>query len=609
MDTKAIISITIELTCTILSIFIWLFLILQKKRSNIDTDIRRIIFLGIFLLFNDALAYASKYNVFPNTYYLVRISNYCVFAISYVLVIAMGKYFYDYIKPNDDEKKLFKIVKIYAYISLVVLTVSQFTNFYYYFDEANVYHRTSYYPICQTVSILAVVSYAYVLLKNKNRVAKNEFYAGIIYIFVPALFSVIQIAIYGYPLLNIALVVTSWVLFLAREIDIRNQLEEAISSKDEFLSNMSHDLRTPLNGIIGILEINTNNEDNKELVRENRKKAKVAASHLLSLLNDVLELSKLDSKNVKLADVSFSMNELLDDVLTISRLKGDDYHIHVLSEYKKEDFASDLLYGSPLHVKQILLNIIDNAIKYNNDGGSVYFKVDNNKLNDDNVEFTFTIKDTGIGMSEKYMEHIFEPFSQEKSDARSIYKGTGLGMSIVKNLVDLMHGSIMVESKINEGTTFTVKIPFKVSYEEYVEVIKDTNVDISGKKILVVEDNELNREIVSTLLKDKGAIVYEAKDGLEALNIFKESKENEFDIILMDVMMPVMDGYKATKEIRKLDRKDSSIPIIALTANAFLEDALKTKEAGMDNHLSKPFKIDELSILINKYSKEKHGTN
>ncbi len=333
MENTVIISITSELTCVVLSAFIWMFLIAQKKRSNVDNDIRKIIFLGIFLLFCDVIAYASKYNVFPHTYYLVRISNYLVFALSYILVIFMGKYFYDYIKPNEEEKKLFRIVKIYAYISLVVLTISQFTNFYYYFDENNIYHRTVYYPICQTVSILALVSYTYVLLKNKNKVAKNEFHAGIIYIFVPAICSLIQAFLYGFPLLNIALVATSWVLFLAREIDVRNQLEEAISSKDEFLSNMSHDLRTPLNGIIGILEINTKNADNTKLVSENRKKAKVAAEHLLSLLNDVLELSKLNSKNVKLADESFSMYELLDDVLTISELKANDYKIHIVSEY------------------------------------------------------------------------------------------------------------------------------------------------------------------------------------------------------------------------------------------------------------------------------------
>ena len=603
MTTNAIIAITSELSCAILSFFIWFFLVLQKERSKVDKDIQTIILLGTFLLFNDALAYITKYNSFSFTYYLVRTSNFCVFAISYILVIAMGKYFADFIKPNKSEAKLFKIVEIYAIVSLIVLVISQFTNFYYYFDEFNIYHRTKYYPLCQTLSVIALISYSYVLLKNKNKVAKNEFYAGAIYIGIPAFCSMIQAFVYGFPLLNIALVVSSWILFMAREMDIRNQLEEAICSKDEFLSNMSHDLRTPLNGILGILEINARNEDNKDLVRENRKKAKVAAEHLLSLLNDVLELSKLDSKNVKLANNSFSMYELLNEVETISKLKADDYHVNIICDYKKEDFSNDLVYGSPLHIKQILLNIVDNAIKYNKENGSVFIKVVCKQLKEDKVEYTFTIKDTGIGMSNKYLEHIFEPFSQEKTDARSVYKGTGLGMSIVKNLIELMHGNIYIDSKVNEGSIFLIKLPFNISNEEYVPIKENKNINIAGKRILVVEDNDLNREIVTMLLIDKGVIVSEARDGLEALETFKNSKEHEFDLILMDIMMPVMDGYTASKEIRKLNRSDISIPIIALTANAFLEDTVKSKEAGMNDHLSKPFKIEELANLISKYCK------
>lgn len=383
-----------------------------------------------------------------------------------------------------------------------------------------------------------------------------------------------------------------------------NDAETANRAKTDLLSRMSHDIRTPLNGIIGLLEMDERHPEDIEQIQENRRKMKVAANHLNSLLSDILQLSKLENGNVSLSHEVVDMNVLATDILTMAALEAANHGITFIHGDCSQNLVVPFVYGSPLHLRQIFLNIFSNAIKYNKPGGSISCKVECNSINGKKVIYSCTISDTGIGMNKEYIKHIFEPFSQERSDARSTYQGTGLGMAIVKNLVDLMGGTIDIESREGEGSTFIVTIPFEVanSCEVKVEENKKGLMSIQGLRVLLVEDNEINMEIAELLLEDEGAIVTKAFDGKQAVDIFANNPPGTFDMILMDVMMPVMNGIEAARAIRAMDRSDAGqIPIIAMTANAFEEDRQATKKAGMNAHLSKPLKGEMVLQAISNY--------
>lgn len=394
-----------------------------------------------------------------------------------------------------------------------------------------------------------------------------------------------------------------------REVQLQDALQranKANAAKSEFLSRMSHDIRTPLNGIIGCLEIAELNKTDTELLEQNRRKARVAANHLLTLINDVLNMSKLEDDKVELAREAFDIRRLADDILTISKLSAEEAGITLEHAQCETNIPYPYVYGSPLHVRQIFVNILNNAIKYNKPGGKIFTKIqwkeaDGDKDKEKWITYSCTISDTGIGMSKEFLDHLFDPFVQEKVDARSVYHGSGLGMSIVKALVDKMGGTIEVESELGVGSTFIVAIPFEIASEEDAAVKTEDKRDVSihGVKVLLAEDNELNMEIATELLKEQGAQVTPVTNGAEALNLFKERPEGTFDVILMDVMMPVMDGMEAAKAIRALKREDAgTIPIIALTANAFFEDVKKCREAGMDAHLAKPIDVGKMVETI-----------
>ena len=383
--------------------------------------------------------------------------------------------------------------------------------------------------------------------------------------------------------------------------------KRANAAKTTFLSRMSHDIRTPLNGIIGLLEIGERHPEDVELLQKNRVKAKIAANHLLSLINDILELSKIDSNRIELAHEAFDLTELADEILTITAMKAAEAGITLVHGDCKMALKHPYVYGSPLHVRQIFLNIFDNAVKYNVPGGSVHCSAEFIEQTNHTAIYRCVVTDTGIGMSEKYMRHLFEPFSQEHYNEVSVYQGTGLGMPIVKSLIDRMHGKIEVRSEIGVGTTFTVTIPFEIAPES--EVVKnkdvaDEQLSLDNVKILLVEDNELNMDIAKYLLTDAGAKVTTVMNGDAAVREFQNAPEGTYDVILMDVMMPVMNGIEATQKIRALTREDAkTIPIIAMTANAFAEDVQSVKNAGMNDHLAKPLEMNKVIHMIYKYLK------
>ena len=360
---------------------------------------------------------------------------------------------------------------------------------------------------------------------------------------------------------------------------------------------MSHDIRTPLNGILGLLQIDAAHPDDTALLSANREKMRVAADHLLALINDILEMSQLESGEIVLDRVPLDLETLTSDVFTIIEQRAAESGITMVRDERSDPMELPYVYGSPLHLRQILLNIYTNCIKYNRVGGRITTRFQCLGMKNQVVTYRWTISDTGIGMSEAFLEHIFDPFSQENVADR---KGTGLGMTIVQNLVEKMHGTIEISSTEGVGSTFVITLPFAVSEQAVAAPPPpDPTASLRGLHLLLADDNELNAEIVRISLSDEGATLTIVSDGQEAVEAFRSHPAGTFDAILMDIMMPVMDGLTATKAIRAMDRPDAkTIPILAMTANAFEEDAQRCFAAGMNAHLPKPLQIDKVKQTI-----------
>lgn len=379
--------------------------------------------------------------------------------------------------------------------------------------------------------------------------------------------------------------------------------EAANEAKTEFLQRMSHDIRTPINGICGMVNMADHYADDMEKQTEYRTKVKEASNLLLELVNDVLDMSKLQSGEVVLEESPFNLSKIFEEVLVVIEQIAAEQNIRIVWE-KKEIKHRDFI-GSPRYVKRVMMNILSNAVKYNRENGQIHISC--REIPSEQPETTtmeFVCRDTGIGMTEEFQKYVFEPFAQEHTGSRTKFTGTGLGMPITKKLVEKMGGTITFESEKGVGTTFVIQVPFKIDMdadkrEEQTDVSENS---IKGLHILLAEDNELNMEIAEFVLQNEGADVTKAWNGQEAVELFRNSKPGEFNVILMDIMMPVVNGYEATKMIRSLDREDAKkIPIIAMTANAFTEDRIRAKEAGMDEHVAKPVDVELLIKVIHKF--------
>ena len=381
--------------------------------------------------------------------------------------------------------------------------------------------------------------------------------------------------------------------------------EAANEAKTEFLQRMSHDIRTPINGICGMINVADHYADNMEKQTECRAKIKKTSHLLLELINEVLDMSKLESDEVVLEEIPFNLNSISEEILGVIEHMAAEQNIRIL--WEKKEVTHWNLIGSPVHVKRILMNILSNAVKYNKENGYVYIgcrEIPSKQTAMTTLEFV--CRDTGIGMTEAFQKRIFEPFAQEHAGSRTKFAGTGLGMPITKKLVEKMGGTISFESKEGTGTTFVIRIPFQIDADmkDRTETEEKTETSIQGLHVLLTEDNELNMEIAEFVLQNEGAVVTKAWNGQKAVDIFRKSRPGEFDAILMDIMMPVMNGYEAAKMIRSLDREDAKvIPIIAMTANAFTEDKMRAKEAGMDEHIAKPVDGKLLVKVINELVK------
>ena len=381
--------------------------------------------------------------------------------------------------------------------------------------------------------------------------------------------------------------------------------EAANEAKTEFLQRMSHDIRTPINGICGMVNMAEHYAGDLEKQTEYRTKVKKASNLLLELVNEILDMSKLESGEIVLEEIPFNLSSISREVLAVIKQMAAEQNIRIVWE-KKEITHRDFI-GSPGYVKRVMMNILSNAVKYNRENGHIYIscmEIPSEQPGMTTMEFV--CRDTGIGMTEEFQKCVFEPFAQEHTGSRTKFAGTGLGMPIAKNLVEKMGGTITFESEEGAGTTFVIRVPFKIDMNaDKREKQKDVSEkSIKGLHILLAEDNELNMEIAEFMLQNEGTVVTKAWNGQEAVELFRKSKPGEFDVILMDIMMPVMNGYEATKMIRSLDREDAkTIPIIAMTANAFTEDRLRAKEAGMDEHIAKPVDGKLLIKVIHKLMK------
>lgn len=386
---------------------------------------------------------------------------------------------------------------------------------------------------------------------------------------------------------------------------LADEARQANQAKTDFLSNMSHDIRTPINGIIGMTAIAKRNITDAAKLKECLDKISVASNHLLSLINDILDMSRIEKGKTVIAHNPFNLRTLLDDCSTLISNQLEDQNVEFVRDY--EDLEHVHLLGDEVHIRQVLINILGNSVKFTPDGGKISLSVKQMENRNGNVIVQFICSDTGIGMSKEFQKRIFLPFEQEEGGARSSHKGTGLGMPIAYNLMRMMGGRMKLQSELDKGTTFTLYLDFDIDMNAEQIQEEEKKWELKGMKVLLTEDNAINREIVEEILGEEGILVTSVTDGQEAVDTFRDAVPGTFDVILMDVMMPVMNGLEAAKTIRALRREDAkTIPILAMTANAYEEDVRKTKEAGMDEHLSKPL---DVSLMMETLMKYRSGTN
>lgn len=456
---------------------------------------------------------------------------------------------------------------------------------------------------------------------NYGIMLKQRDYYIYAYVADSVIFSTLPQNIVFIMVMYVCVIIILWILLgkserehlkleVKKETLYKKELQEAAKradaanvAKTEFLQRMSHDIRTPINGICGMLDVAEYYKDDLDKQAECRSKIKDASNLLLELINEVLDMGKLESGQVELDNQPFNLQEILNEVIVvIDKLAAEQGIVLIQKNFEVSHWN---LIGSAGHVKRLLMNIMSNAVKYNKRNGTITIECrELPSIKEGSAVLEFICEDTGIGMSEEYQKKIFEPFTQEDSSVQSKYGGTGLGMPIAKSLVEKMEGTLTFESEERKGSTFVVKIPFMIDADtgkKEREDILEEKPSIAGYHILLVEDNELNMEIAEFMLSTEGATVKKAWNGKKAVEIFKKSRPGEFDAILMDMMMPVMNGYQATGKIRAMKREDAkTIPIIAMTANAFTEDRIKSKKAGMNAHISKPINAEKVIETLDK---------
>ena len=510
---------------------------------------------------------------------------------------------------SREKPKLYHIILLT--ISAIVIFSSVFTDKIFYFTNDNIYHHGPFY----FVYIIAYFAGVLYMVVKVILVSKKKGFHDILVLFlsfslllagmiIQALYSNIRIDWCAAAMASTLVCLNYLTQDQKKAVeDMKKAMDEANmanKAKTNFMGRMSHDLRTPINGIMGMAQIAKKNLGNEEVVSDCLDKIDSSNRHLMSLIGDILQMSSLESGGITLSHESFDIVETLSDSIEMLSTAAKDRGVRIIDD-DYENIKYRKVIGSPSHVRQVFTNIISNAVKYNKMGGFVEVKTSVIGDSEGKVTYRFTFSDTGLGMSDDFLKKIFEPFSREDDENILKRQGSGLGMSIVKDLVTLMGGNITVISEKNIGSVFTVDIPFDIDSDREAKESDDKIPEsFEGKRVLLVEDNDLNQEIALYMLKEKGFEVDTADNGKEAVGKFLSSKPFFYNLILMDIMMPVMNGLEATRAIRSSGRSDSSVPIIAMTANAYEEDKKECIEAGMNEHIAKPLEESEIMAAIRR---------
>lgn len=556
---------------------------------------------------------------------LLYVSSY-VFHISAILSpIFWTVYFLSRVDIDRRWKKFYLMVtSLLTVIQFGMLFANIFTKYMFYVDDHGFYTTTPYRSIMFymqfiTYIIMAVITlYAYFMYESGTN--KNTLFALSLVTLSPIGFGIFQMIYPDAPYDSVGFAVGCVVIhcFLSIEYEhqiytleeLKKNLDEALQSaksankaKSTFLFNMSHDIRTPMNAIIGYTNLAQDHLEDTEKIKEYLVKIGQSSEHLLSLINDVLDMSRIDSGKVKINQGKEDLTEIMDTLCNIVQPDVESRQIEFVMDVDIED---RIVICDRLRLNQVLLNVVSNAIKYTDIGGKVAVHVEEEPLRDSAAaKYKFIISDNGMGMSDEFLSTIYEPFTRVQSSTVSGIQGTGLGMSITKSIVDMMRGTIDIDSMEGEGTKVTLEFEFKLGYDLGVDgqsLSRKKEYSFTGKKILLVEDNEMNLEIAEEILKDAGFEVDTANDGTVAVEKMKNAVPGQYDLILMDVQMPIMNGYDATKAIRKLpNKKIANIPIFAMTANAFDEDRKEAMDAGMNEHITKPLDIMSFKKILSRY--------
>ena len=552
--------------------------------------------------------------------------NFTFCFVSYYLFVHMERAYH----PERHGRVLWEL--LYALpllITTFMLIASYWTGWIFYIDDTGKYIRGSMYLyfflfLGNGYTIYSILLILLRLIREKDNNLRHVLKCCLSYILPITIGTCIQVSIMQFPGSSLGLSVTMVMIFLTTHEMLLSQalqnikenqavLREALSqaktanrAKTTFLNSMSHDIRTPMNAIIGFTSLAQDNIDNKEQVKEYLEKINTSGKHLLNLINDILDMSRIESGSVKLDLNPVYIPEVLNELQTMIQELLNEKKQRLRIE--KQDIQHAYVMTDKLRLNQILLNLLSNSIKYTPEGGNITIRLTEKPCQSiDSVIYEFSIKDDGIGMSREFMRHIFDAFSRERTVSVNGIQGTGLGMAITKNIVDMMGGTIKVNSEEGRGSTFTVTLKFPLADEsvQYVPQSNTEQCDYSNKRILLVEDNELNREIAMALLEETGITIDVATDGIEAVEIINEAPESYYDLILMDIQMPRMDGYTATREIRTLSNNNkANIPIVAMTANAFEEDRKKAFEVGMNGHIAKPIDLSAIVSTLNPILKK-----
>ena len=556
-----------------------------------------------------------------------------VFYVVYVLLPYFWHLFVRNFVGSSFKPITLKLEIIPAAVLLILVAMTPFTGVLWSIRADCTYVRGPLFGIFTYLNFFYYCEpfiYAIVIHARKHREKEPYLPQALLISLVPLLAAAVNnlvIPIYSIfpfqPFCSVLVALLGYFFMAARESDISNaqhqqaiqealnqaqfatqQAVEASKVKSTFLSNMSHDIRTPMNAVINLTGLALKEED-PAVVKEYLNKIQISGKFLLGLINDILDMSRIESGELTLNKERLTRTEFLNTVETVVRPLMDARHLHFHSELRPGEYT---ILVDKLRFNQIFFNLLSNAAKFTPEGGDVWFEVSNIETENGKLHIRFVVRDNGIGMSEAFLEHLFEPFAREQSELSNARQGTGLGLPIVKNLVDAMGGTISVKSELGKGTEFVVEIYADIAERKGAPVKPLVTADtpkLDGMRVLLVEDNEVNIYVAQIILENAGCVVTTAKNGLEALNTFAASPEHAFDAILMDVRMPVMDGIEATKAIRALERSDAAgIPIIAMTADAFDEERKRTIESGMNYHLSKPVDANYLYAVLGECAKK-----